>query len=314
MYWTEVDFNEDLSAFHGPTLEAQRSYTITAINYVLSQYPPDTKIIIMGHSMGGIVGTSLLPSENISAIITMSTPHSVPPARFDSRMDDIYSTARNQVEKVPTPILSLCGGITDTMIPSEFCVLPNSTTAAKGSAYRKTVFASALEGCWTGVGHREMVWCHQVRWRVARASLELANSASSNEIGQIFDKWFRDGLSPVQQLPTQALHLKDGAFETLPSDMPLVLKQPSGSRTYLIPVPDLSSNNANMQFSLYTSGATVPPNIASTPRIADDPALHMLASSGRNILPNALLRTAKSNAQSRSRKAVPIAKRGCRRI
>ncbi|KAG2349887.1 hypothetical protein BDR05DRAFT_259598 [Suillus weaverae] len=27
------------------------------------------------------------------------------------------------------------------------------------------IFTSALEGAWTGIGHREMVWCHQVRWR-----------------------------------------------------------------------------------------------------------------------------------------------------
>ncbi|KLO19789.1 PGAP1-domain-containing protein [Schizopora paradoxa] len=260
-----VDFNEDLSAFHGPTLEAQRTYVVATIRYILSQYPPSTKFIIMGHSMGGIVGTSLLPSEEISAIITMSTPHSVPPARFDSRMDDIYLTAQNQVEKDLTPILSICGGITDTMIPSEFCILPNSIAPSRSSGYRRTVFSSAMEGCWTGVGHREMVWCHQVRWRVARAALELANSASSNEIGQIFDTWFQDGPNPVQQSPAQTLRLDEGMFETLPNNMPLVLKQPSGSRVYTLPVPESPEDNSQIHLTFYMSGGALPPISPANP-------------------------------------------------
>ena len=114
-----VDFNEDLSAFHGPTLASQRQYSADTISYILSHYPPGTKIVILGHSMGGVVATGLLPTSQIAAIITMSTPHSVPPARFDSRMDAIYSNSLERLDNDPTPILSLCGGITDTMIPSE---------------------------------------------------------------------------------------------------------------------------------------------------------------------------------------------------
>lgn len=67
-----VDFNEDLSAFHGPTLESERTYSEAAVGFILSKYPPQTKIIVMGHSMGGIVAISLLTSlgRNISTVIT----------------------------------------------------------------------------------------------------------------------------------------------------------------------------------------------------------------------------------------------------
>ncbi|GAW00800.1 PGAP1-domain-containing protein [Lentinula edodes] len=95
-----ADFNEDLSAFHGPTLKAQIEYCARAISYILSLYPPNTSIIIMGHSMGGIVATSLLPSKDISSIITMSTPHTLPPARFDQRVDEIYALHK----LIPNPI------------------------------------------------------------------------------------------------------------------------------------------------------------------------------------------------------------------
>ena len=39
-----MEFNEDLSAFHGSTLESQIAYTSKAISYILSLYPPGTDI------------------------------------------------------------------------------------------------------------------------------------------------------------------------------------------------------------------------------------------------------------------------------
>ncbi|KAE9404806.1 PGAP1-domain-containing protein [Gymnopus androsaceus JB14] len=220
-----VEFNEDLSAFHGPTLEAQAEYCSRAVSYILSMYPQNTSIIIMGHSMGGIVATSLLPSQDIAAIITMSTPHTLPPARFDQRVDEIYAHNRETLHHDSTPILSLCGGATDMMIPSESCILPPSVEGLE-IPYRRTVFSSALEGAWTGVGHRQMVWCHQVRWRVARAAMELTLATSVADRGVILDKWLRDG---------HTLPPAENSLKVIPSGERLILTQPRGSRTYLLP-------------------------------------------------------------------------------
>ncbi|KAF7302057.1 GPI inositol-deacylase [Mycena indigotica] len=233
-----VEFNEDLSAFHGPTIEAQITYTARAIDYILSLYPPGTQIIVMGHSMGGVVATSLLSPEynhtgNISTIITMSTPHKLPPARLDARIDAIYDLTRKVLALDPTPIVSLCGGATDLMIPSESCVLPESTS------FRRTVFSSALEGAWTGVGHREMVWCHQVRWRIARAALEIDSASTSEMRALVLDRWLRDGHA-LPPLPHSTTAIPTNA-EFLPVDMPLVLRNPHGEQTYLLPVPAASS-------------------------------------------------------------------------
>ncbi|KAK7054117.1 GPI inositol-deacylase [Favolaschia claudopus] len=257
-----VEFNEDLSAFHGPTLEAQTAYTSRAIAYILSLYPQGTSIIIMGHSMGGIVATSLLPSTNISAIITMSTPHTLPPARFDARIDGIYERNSHVLASDPTPILSLCGGATDMMIPSESCVLPPSTHPEE--PFRRTVFSSALEGAWTGVGHREMVWCHQVRWRVARAALELAAADSPVGRGLILDRWLRDGHALPPTLPSDGIDDTTvpprSSLEMLPADTQLVLKHPQGTRTYLLPIPTPPTGaKANMKFVLLISQGSVGP-------------------------------------------------------
>ncbi|KAG6845440.1 hypothetical protein H0H87_009348 [Tephrocybe sp. NHM501043] len=236
-----VEFNEDLSAFHGPTLDSQIAYTSHAISYILSLYPAGTSIIIMGHSMGGVVATSLLPSPDISAIITMSTPHTLPPARFDSRIDKIYAKNQATLASDPTPIVSLCGGATDMMIPSESCVLPavNSSDALS----RRTVFTAALEGAWTGVGHREMVWCHQVRWRVARAALEVGVSASPSTKALILDRWLRDGqtLPPVSaSLEQTSVTLTDPEkYRIMPEANHLVIMSQhlAGSATFLLPLP-----------------------------------------------------------------------------
>ncbi|KAF5388432.1 hypothetical protein D9615_000673 [Tricholomella constricta] len=235
-----VEFNEDLSAFHGPTLDSQITYTSHAISYILSLYPLNTQIIVMGHSMGGIVATSLLPSSNISTIITMSTPHTLPPARFDSRIEKIYTKAQRTLASDPTPIISLCGGATDMMIPSESCILPTDTPAADDFPFRRTVFTSALEGAWTGVGHREMVWCHQVRWRVARAALELGGAGTSpTGKADILDTWLRDGhVLPPIAADSDGLTLDDpAAYKIMPEANHLVLLRHRGSRTFLLPLP-----------------------------------------------------------------------------
>ncbi|KAL5488183.1 BST1 [Sanghuangporus weigelae] len=253
-----VDFNEDLSAFHGPTLASQRQYSADAISYILSLYPPDTKIIILGHSMGGIVATALLPASQIATIITMSTPHGVPPARFDSRMDAIYADVQMRLAYDPTPILSVCGGITDTMIPSEFCTLLSD--AGDTTGYRETVFTSSLDGCWSGVGHREMVWCHQVRWRVARAVLELGGSRTSHDIGQILDYWFRDGIGPSKpelgDADTTALTIKD-PISVSEEAFPLIIKNPRGFNSFRLKIPYDDHNDRIRNLVVYLSQGTI---------------------------------------------------------
>ncbi|KAG5648788.1 hypothetical protein DXG03_000137 [Asterophora parasitica] len=223
--------------------DSQIKYTTHAISYILSLYPAHTQIIIMGHSMGGIVATALPPSLNISGIITMSTPHTLPPARFDSRLEKIYKKNQETLREASTPILSLCGGATDMMIPSESCILPVDAVPRTSDdpelPFRRTVFASALEGAWTGVGHREMVWCHQVRWRVARAALELGVSTSRK--GDILDHWLRDGhtLPPVADTTAlKAFTLDDPTtYQIMPPANHLVLLRHKGSKTFLLPLP-----------------------------------------------------------------------------
>ncbi|CAA7258574.1 unnamed protein product [Cyclocybe aegerita] len=251
-----VEFNEDLSAFHGSTLDSQIAYTSRAVSYILSLYPKGTKIIVMGHSMGGVVATSLLPDPNISTIITMSTPHTLPPARFDSRIDKLYNNVRLTLENDTTPVVSICGGATDMMITSESCILPEP----EKDVFRRTVFTSALEGAWTGVGHREMVWCHQVRWRVARAALELGAANTEKSRSVILDKWLRDGhsLPPVVSNGNDHLDASDLADShlVLPGQT-LVVKNPRGGSIHRLPVPSDSATSQKRRLRVLVSQGSI---------------------------------------------------------
>jgi len=242
-----VEFNEDLSAFHGPTLLSERAYVSDAIRYILSLYPPNTPIVVMGHSMGGVVATSLLPSPDISAIITMSTPHTLPPARFDYRIEGIYSANHEHLTSDPTPIISICGGATDTMVPSESCILPKPSSPG---IFRKTIFSSGMERCWTGIGHREMVWCHQARWQIARAALELSSLVPSPSTGLArvltLDAWLRNGHEAPPILDPSVPSTHGAQIEVIPesetdysSDPTLRLVNPTfrGSKVFYLRPP-----------------------------------------------------------------------------
>lgn len=205
----------------------------------------------MGHSMGGIVASSLLPSPDISTIITMSTPHSLPPARLDKRIEDIYTAGWDALRNETTPVLAICGGATDLLIPSETCSMEHSSPAV---GWRKTIFTTCMEGTWTGVGHREMVWCHQVRWRVARAALELGGARSEAEKGLILSRWFRDEMDQEHLVQSGPMSMEHPAVTHIPAGHRLVLRHvPRQSGLYLLP---LSSGLAG-RFILYVSRGAV---------------------------------------------------------
>lgn len=212
-----ADFNEEFSAFHSATLEDQSLYVSCAIQYILDLYPTDSpasqSIILVGHSMGGIVArhaVTRLTDSRVSAIITMSTPHLIPPVTFERGMQHVYdkieefwrsawhdSQLVNPSENGHEPpiLVSICGGTADTQISSDGCALQplkieegTMPTIQVNSNDKGTfaVFTTGMEGIWTGVDHQAMVWCDQVRRTVATALLDMSavsQHQSHNAVG-----------------------------------------------------------------------------------------------------------------------------------
>ena len=201
-----VDFHEELTAFHGQTLLDQAEYLNEAIAYILTLYHnpqrsrrepdlPDPKsVIVLGHSMGGVVARAMLHTPNyqentINTIITLSAPHARPPISFDADMVSVYNEVnkfwRESFSQGPTinsrlddmTLVSVAGGGLDTMIASEY----SSLTSLVPDTHGFTVFTSSIPNVWTGMDHLAIMWCDQFRKAIVRAIYDVVDASRPSQ-------------------------------------------------------------------------------------------------------------------------------------
>ena len=236
-----IDFNEDLAAFHGQTLLDQAEYANEAVAYILSLYtdpkrsqrdsslPDPSSVILVGHSMGGIVARSVLVTPNyqsnsVNTIITMSTPHARPPVTFDAdivyaykRMNDFWRDSYTQEWQSNNPLryttlISIAGGGLDTTVPSDYASLSSLVPETHGF----TVFTSTIPDVWTGMDHLAITWADQIRKVIVKSLFETidvrrpSQTKPRPERMRIFRKWYLTGL-------------EEGAPKRMPESEPSVL-------------------------------------------------------------------------------------------
>ncbi|KAI9807690.1 MAG: GPI inositol deacylase [Sarcosagium campestre] len=287
-----VDFNEDITAFHGQTLLDQAEYLNEAVAYILSMYhdhrrssrnpdlPDPSSVILVGHSMGGIVARTMLTmpnyqSNSINTIITMSAPHTRPPVSFDSdivatykQINDYWRDAYSQQWANNNPLwhvtlISIAGGGLDTIVPSDYASLSSLVPETHGF----TVFTSSIPDVWTGMDHLSILWCDQFRKVLARSIFAVidVNRPSQTkpraERMRIFKKWYLPGLEGTaekilpQKEPTTLLTLEDNSNSIIAQGKRLTLRHFGRSKkptAHLLPVPPPHKNPSGMQFTLMT--------------------------------------------------------------
>jgi len=190
-----VDFNEEFSALHGNSLLEQAEYLNDAIRYILSLYPaargdhPEpSSVIIIAHSMGGIVARTLFTMPNyepgsINTIITMATPHLLPPAPLDWQISKIYtnineywrkSYSNGKASSAPlsdVTLISIAGGNLDTIICSDTANINSLVPASHGF----TVFTTSIPSVWTSMDHQCILWCKQLVNVIAKTMLNIVD-------------------------------------------------------------------------------------------------------------------------------------------
>ncbi|KAH0130011.1 GPI inositol-deacylase-like protein, partial [Aureobasidium melanogenum] len=192
-----VDFNEDITAFHGQTLLDQAEYLNEAIAYILALYhnphrslrddslPDPTSVMLVGHSMGGIVARTMFTMHNyqpntINTIITLSAPHARAPVSFDQDIVDTYQNINEYWRKSYSiesgrldhvTLVSIVGGGLDTVVPSDYA----SLTSLMPESHGFTVFTSTMPHVWTGMDHLAIIWCDQLRKAVIKALFDVAD-------------------------------------------------------------------------------------------------------------------------------------------
>ena len=220
-----INFNEDLSAFHGQTLFDQAEYVNEAVAYILSLYhdanrlrrdpslPDPSSVILIGHSMGGIVARTVLvtpkyQANSVNTIITMSTPHARAPVTFDADIVSLYNQVNEYWREAylqkwasnnplyHTTLISIAGGGRDTTVPSDYTSIASLVPDSHGF----TVFTSTIPNVWTSMDHLAITWADQVRQVLIRSLYEVVDvrrAAQTKPRAQrmnVFRKWFLTGL------------------------------------------------------------------------------------------------------------------------
>ncbi|WYZ45465.1 hypothetical protein EsH8_VIII_000781 [Colletotrichum jinshuiense] len=276
-----VDFNEDITAFHGQTMLDQAEYLNEAIRYILSLYmdprmsardsdlPDPTSVLVLGHSMGGIVARTMLimpnyQSNSINTIITMSAPHSRPPVTFDGQIVKIYEDINDYWRRAYSQkwannnplwhvtLVSIAGGGLDTVVPSDYASVESIIPETHGF----TVFTTGIPRVWTSMDHQAILWCDQFRKVVARAMYDVVDVHRSSQTKpraermRVFKKWFLTGMESIAEKnlpsegPTTLLTLEDNSDAIMVQGERLVLRQLGREpkpRAHLLPVPPQGS-------------------------------------------------------------------------
>ncbi|KAF7722214.1 GPI inositol deacylase [Apophysomyces ossiformis] len=212
-----VDFNEEFSALHGQSLLEQAEYLNDAVDYILKLYPqsrkldprfssdlPDpTSVIIIGHSMGGVVARTMFTIPNyqpgtINTILTFSTPHILPPAPFDWKITKIYSDitqywkngfketdlTRASLALKDVMLISVTGGVLDTIICPDNANIGSFMPQSNGF----TVFTTAIPNVWTPTDHDSILSCNQLVKIVAKSLLDIVDARRGSQTRPLVER------------------------------------------------------------------------------------------------------------------------------
>ncbi|XP_048389992.1 GPI inositol-deacylase isoform X2 [Stegostoma tigrinum] len=192
-----VDFNEELVALYGGSLEKQTKFVHACIKVILKLYKDQKdapcSVAIVGHSMGGIVARALFTLPNfkpalISLIITQATPHVAPVLPVDSYLIDFYTTVNNywilkEKDLRNITVLSMGGGFRDYQVRSGLTIVPSL------GLYNNTlnVVTSAVPRAWLSTDHLCIVWCKELVLATVRAFFDLVDH-QTNQITSDLEK------------------------------------------------------------------------------------------------------------------------------
>uniref|UniRef100_A0A6P7GD64 GPI inositol-deacylase n=1 Tax=Diabrotica virgifera virgifera TaxID=50390 RepID=A0A6P7GD64_DIAVI len=163
-----VDLNEEYSGLYGPLLFDQLRYVNASLYRILELYadrqkPPES-VVVVGHSMGGIIAMKLLSEleqpELISVLITLASPLKRAAMSLDYHMNKFYEGIFDE-DFSATTVVSLAGGYKDILMHPHFTKRQNNEIIH--------VSTSHIPMSWTESNHVQILWCKQVVMALNRA-------------------------------------------------------------------------------------------------------------------------------------------------
>ncbi|XP_054923769.1 GPI inositol-deacylase [Dermacentor andersoni] len=169
-----TDFQGELSGLYGPLLRDQIGFLHECIRTIRRLYKstPNASLVVLGHSMGGVVARSLFTLEDfepdsVSLIMSYATPHHSA-AILDSHLNAVYERIREawSPPRLPVIMVSVAGGRRDTLVRTEL-------TRLEPHVHHISTTSTAVPGVWASADHLTIVWCQQLVVTSARVLFDL---------------------------------------------------------------------------------------------------------------------------------------------
>uniref|UniRef100_A0A8D2L1X5 GPI inositol-deacylase n=1 Tax=Varanus komodoensis TaxID=61221 RepID=A0A8D2L1X5_VARKO len=178
-----VNFNEELVALYGGSLQRQTRFVHECIKVILKLYKGQVfaprSVTVVGHSMGGLIARALLTLKNfktelLNILVTQATPHIAPVMPLDQYLTDFYTAVNhNWIQKAQEirnlTTLSVAGGFRDYQVRSGLAFLPKLDHQSSALS----VVSSAVPRVWASTDHLSVVWCKELILATVRAFLDL---------------------------------------------------------------------------------------------------------------------------------------------
>ncbi|XP_033108072.1 GPI inositol-deacylase-like [Anneissia japonica] len=182
-----VDLDGELAGMYGGFLQDQTEYVAHCIEHILSLYQhlknPPTNVIIVGHSMGGLVARALFLTPNfnpklVSTIITQATPHDSPVVKADKDLDKFQLSVNkfwrehwNSSSLEDVVLVSVGGGFRDNLVRSGLTTLADVFHSSRSLS----VVTSAIPNVWLSTDHLCVVWCKELVLATKRAMFDMVD-------------------------------------------------------------------------------------------------------------------------------------------
>ncbi|XP_041978231.1 GPI inositol-deacylase [Aricia agestis] len=240
-----ISYNEELSGLYGGVLQYQTQFAAACLTKILSLYKSNrytktvpTSVIVIGHSMGGLIAKRLLAyprTVNITNIaITLAAPLLAPVVNFDMIMNDYYMRMDREWDALRSDpalyekkvLISIGSGPRDVLMPAGM--------TASNDSYINTL-ATSIPGVWVTPDHVSMVWCKQLVMVINKFLFGLVD-VTTNQITESVDRVKTKARQYFQANRSMLLHVES------PNTVSMVMDAfwyEDNRRVYQISRPDI---------------------------------------------------------------------------
>ncbi|XP_072044327.1 GPI inositol-deacylase-like [Amphiura filiformis] len=182
-----VDFSGEFSGLYGPVLQEQTEFVHHCIQHILTLYSstkdPPTSVLLVGHSMGGLIARALFTLPNfdtslVHTIITQATPQQNAVINIDCKMSAFYSKVNqywqenvNSSRLQDVTVLSVGGGHRDFQVRTGLTSLDGIVPESRGLS----VTTTGVPSVWLSTDHLCVVWCKELVMATKRAIFDIVD-------------------------------------------------------------------------------------------------------------------------------------------